>query len=185
MIVKRLMNGAEVKLRPVPPHVRSMMASVMLEGLPPEPEIPEEAARVLTSADGHTEKVGIDTDSVAYKDYLQEHRKWDRERRRLQSERGLDNMIMMVEYTIVSWRFSRFGLWLSNPLPWWKLPLSLGFASTKLGRRADFIMTELLQYDDDLATITDIATGADLTRREVESAADGFRPDEGDEQGAG
>ena len=185
-ISRRLPSGAEVLLRPIPPHHRRQL-DVSSE-LPEEPELPQKEVK---SVDGHVERMPAAEGDPEYEAWLQAHRKWLGEcavaRKRLYELGFLERL----DYAIVGWILPGplqsirrlLGLWSRNAPRAWEAHPALKRVPM-LSRRTLYITGEVLTVDADYDVVTDAAFPLSITSSEVDAQLDGFRPESGTESEA-
>ena len=181
----RLINGAVVRLRPVPPHVGYQLWHRAMAALPPEPRVPMDKIR---SAAGHEELVPADRGAPEYQEWQAAHAEWRAQRQAITTEAGMRSTDFALDYSIVSWRLPAawykrpFQKWQAEPPADWKLPAAIqrhSVMETTDNPRLDYIKVELLAHNRDIEAIREATLDevAPLTNKEVGAAAEGFPVD--------
>lgn len=167
----QLSQGAEVKLRPVPPYLFGELHAEL--PLPPiYPKI------VLTSPAGAEEAPAL-PDSDEYKEYRKKQREWEILRNRKLVDFTLD-------YGVVSWKLPDEDHWRSTPPENWApdpVLVQWGLVKEAENLRVLFIKQLLIVTDHDMNIVDQICGGIKtLSEEEIQAALVPFDSNENTDQ---
>lgn len=162
---RTLKSGIVVKTRVVPTHAVVQVGSQFKR-----PVAPKVAVK---SVAGHSELVTAPDDSPEWAAFVQAENEY-----REKTDKAKNDFI--YDYAIEAWR-NGTNEWQTEPPADWVFPeifKSHGLQPSE-SRRADYVLYELLQTNDDVSVVLDDALGnvAPITNQEVDAALGSFRGD--------